>query len=178
MYCKVTEQIYGIARLLEEDRKKPKDYGNGVLLYHSEMQFLDTIARYPDENVSGLSDRLGITKGAITQTVEKLKQKDLIITITRKDNKKEKYFSLTDKGQATLEEHRYHHQQSNENICKFISTLDTKEADAVFRFLEQMKQSVPFTEFRCNCKDDYERNKEESHYETNTIKCPRFTRNT
>lgn len=174
MYCKVTEQIFGITRLLEEERKKPRDYGNGILLYHGEMQVLDTIARYPDENVSGLSERLGITKGAITQMVDKLKQKELIETINRKDNKKEKYFSLTDKGLAIIEEHRYLHKQSNENICKFISTLDEKEVDAVFRFLEQIKQSVPFCEFQCSCNDDFERIKEDTQYETDTIKCKRF----
>lgn len=177
MYCKVTDQIFGIVRLLEEERKKPKDYGNGILLYHGEMQFLEILVRYPSENVSRLSERLGITKGAITQMVEKLKQKELILTVTRNDNKKEKYFSLTDKGLAVIEQHRYLHKQSNENICQFISTLDDKEANAVFRFLEHIKQAVPFCEFQCSCIDDYENNKEENNNETDSTKCTRFACN-
>jgi len=176
MYCKVTEQIFEIIRLFDEEKKKPRDYGNGILLYHGEIQFLETVAKFPGENVSKLSERLGITKGAITQTVEKLKQKDLIQIISRMDNKKEKYFILTDRGQSAIDQHRYLHKQSNENICGFISTLDEKEADAVFRFLEQIKQSVPFCEFQCSCIDDHESIKEE-YYDTNTTKCTRFTRN-
>ena len=135
MYCKVTEQIFGITRLLEDEKKKPKDYGNGVLLYHAEVQLLDTIARYPSDNVSALSERLGITKGAITQMVEKLRQKELIETIKREDNKKEKYFCLTDKGRISIRGHQQLHQQANTSLCDFVSTLNSNEADAVFRFL-------------------------------------------
>lgn len=175
MYCKVTEEIFTIIRLFEEEKKKPIDYGNGVLLYHGEMQFLEAIAKYPGENVSKLSKRLGITKGAITQMVDKLKQKELIQIVSYTDNKKEKYFVLTDKGQSAIDRHRYLHRQSNEKICHFISTLDAKEADAVFRFLELIRQSAPFCEFQCSCNEDHE-NKEEN-YDSDTVKCSRFTCN-
>jgi len=172
MYCKVTEQIFDIFRLFEEEKKKPRDYGNGIMLYHGEMQFLEMIAKFPDDNVSKLSKRLGITKGAITQMVEKLKQKKLIQIVSRMDNRKEKYFALTDKGQSVIDQHRQLHKQSNESICRFVSTLKPEEADAVFRFLEHVKQSAPFCEFRCSCYDDHESIKEEN-YDTNTAKCTR-----
>lgn len=149
MYCKVTEQIFGIIRLLEEEKKKPKDYGSGVLLYPAEVQFLDTIERYPDENVSALSERMGITKGAITQMSGKLSQKELIEIIKRSDNKKEKYFGLTDKGQETIRGYRKFHSQGNQKLCEFVGTLDPQEADTIFRFLECLEESVPFCEFQC-----------------------------
>ncbi|MFT4143531.1 MAG: MarR family transcriptional regulator [Mobilitalea sp.] len=176
MYCKVTEQIFGITRLLEDEKKKPKDYGNGVLLYHAEVQLLDIIARYPSDNVSALSERLGITKGAITQMVEKLRQKELIETVKREDNKKEKYFCLTDKGEISIQGHQQLHQQANTSLCEFVSTLNPGEADAVFRFLEHLKLCVPFCEFQCTCKHDDVKDKEENHDESNIIECARVTR--
>lgn len=178
MYCKVTEQIFELTRLIEDAKKKPKDYGNGILLYHAEVQLLDTISRYPEENVSGLSELLGITKGAITQIVEKLRHKELIITVSRKDNKKEKYFCLTDQGQIWMATHRSLHKQSNESICNFINTLNPNEVDAVFRFLDQLKQCIPFSEFQCSHTHMKENNKEENHYETNTVECARTARHT
>lgn len=177
MYCKVTDQIFGITRLLEDERKKPKDYGSGVLLYHAEVQLLDTIARYPEENVSALSERLGITKGAITQLVEKLRQKELIETVRRVENKKEKYFNLTVKGQRSIQGHQQHHQQANQSLCDFMSTLKPNETDAVFRFLEHLKLSVPFCEFQCTRKQDNGIDKEENHDQSNIIECRRITRN-
>ncbi len=176
MYCKVTEQIFGVIRLLEDERKKPKDYGSGVLLSHTEILFLDTIARYPGENVSALSDRLGITKGAITQMVEKLYQKELIEVEKREDNKKEKFFLLTNKGQTSLQGHQQLHQQSNESLCSFIGTLNSNEVDAVFRFLEHLKLCVPFSEFPCICIQDNRINKEENYNESNTVECSQLTR--
>lgn len=175
MYCKVTEQIFEIIRLFEDEKKKPRDYGNGIMLYHGEVEFLEAIAKFPGENVSKLSQRLGITKGAITQMVDKLQQKELIQTVSRTGNRKEKYFALTDMGRSVINQHRYLHKQSNENICRFISTLDAKEADAVFRFLEHIKQSVPFCEFLCICNDDHEDFREE-YYDTNTVKCTKSAR--
>lgn len=173
MYCRVTEQIFGIIRLLEEEHKKPKDYGGGALLSHAEVLFLETIARNPDENVSALSERLGITKGAVTQMVGKLHQKELIKTVKREDNKKEKYFCLTGKGETTIDGHQSFHSQANQRLCDFIAALDDGEADAVFRFLECLRQCVPFCHFQCECKSEEKNDKEEGQNEPVTAECAR-----
>ncbi len=175
MYCSVTGQVFEIIRLLEEEKKKPKDYGSGCSLYHGEVLLLETITRYPDEKVSALSERLGITKGAITQMVEKLRQKELIETVKRNDNKKEKYFRPTNKGELTMQGHQLFHEQANQKLCKFIASLDCGEADTVFRFLECLKQCVPFCEFECVCEGENANNKEENHDEPITVDCARLT---
>lgn len=173
LYCKVTEQIFGIIRLLEEEHKKPKDYGGGALLSHAEVLFLETIARNPDENVSALSERLGITKGAVTQMVGKLRQKELIETVKREDNKKEKYFCLTEKGETAILGHLSFHRQANQQLCDFIAALDEGEADAIFRFLECLRQCVPFCHFQCECKGEEKNNKEEGQDEPIAAECTR-----
>ncbi|MEA5016812.1 MAG: MarR family transcriptional regulator [Candidatus Limiplasma sp.] len=172
-YCSVTDQIFGIIRRLEEEKKKPMDYGGGILLGHAEVQFLETVARYPDENVSELSERLGITKGAVTQTVAKLAQKELLESIQREDNRQKKYFLLTRKGEEVIRSHQRHHRQANQRLCRFIAGLDAKEAGAVFRFLENVRECVPFCEFPCECEGDRGLDKEESHHETSVAACAR-----
>ncbi len=173
MYCNVTDQIFGIIRLLEEEKKKPMDYGGGVLLGHAEVQFLGTIARYPDDNVSALSERLGITKGAVTQMVAKLCQKELLEGTRREDNKKEKFFRLTRRGEATIEGHQHYHKQANQKLCRFIADLDDKEASAVFRFLECVRECVPICQFPCEYEEPSGRDKEGIHYEAVTAACVR-----
>ena len=173
MYCSVTDQIFKIIHLLEDEKKKPMDYGGGILLGHAEVQFLETVARYPDENVSALSKRLGITKGAVTQMISKLYQKELLEVIQRENNKKEKYFRLTYRGEATIKGHQMHHSQANQRLCRFIAELDDTEANAVFRFLECVKECVPFCEFPCECKAEGRRDKEEIHYEATAAACVR-----
>lgn len=150
-YCYVTDHIFTIIRQLEEERRKPKDYGDGTLLGHAEVQFLETIARFPDKNVSSLSAQLGITKGAVTQLVSKLYQKDLILEVQREDNKKEKYYRLTPQGERVVAGHHDFHKEANERLCDFMKTLSPMESAAIYRFLEFIKTCVPFSESPCEC---------------------------
>lgn len=162
MNCKVTGQLFEIIRLLEEEKKRPKDYGNGILLHHGEVMFLEVAARYPHENVSGLSARLAITKGAVTQMSAKLAQKGLIEIVRREDNKKEKYFRLTKLGEESIEGHQAFHKQANQRLCAYFSTLNREQTEVIYSFLHQLKQCVPFCEFPCGCdsingeEDDYD----------------------
>ena len=161
-YCRVTEQLFEIIRLLGEENRRSRDYG-GVLLSHGEVLFLGCVARNPDGNVSALSERLGITKGAITQMADKLLKKELIEVVRREGNQKERYFRLTERGEAAKRAHERFHEQTNRELCRYISTLDDRETDAVFRFLAQLRQCVPFSEFECTCpKDDEEEERDES----------------
>ena len=122
-YCRVTEQLFEVIRLLEEENKKSRDYGTGVLITHGEALFLETVLRYPGENVSALSERLGITKGAVTQMVEKLSQKELIGTVQRDGNKKEKYFRPTQKGVLTIQGRQTLHRQGRTEELAWASLI-------------------------------------------------------
>ena len=172
-YCRVTEQLFEVIRLLEEENKKSRDYGTGVLITHGEALFLETVLRYPGENVSALSERLGITKGAVTQMVEKLSQKELIGTVQRDGNKKEKYFRPTQKGVLTIQGRQTLHRQANQKLCDFIAALDQGEADTVFRFLECLRECAPFCEFQCACKKANRIDKEKHYGETIAAACER-----
>ena len=55
--------------------KIPADYGVGKDLYHSERHLLDQIGDYPEKNITELAQFMGVTKGAISQTVKKLETK-------------------------------------------------------------------------------------------------------
>lgn len=176
MNCRVTEQIFQIIHLLDEEKKMPRDYGTGVPLYHAEAIFLSLIDRYPNENVSGLSARLVITKGAVTKLSGKLVEKGMIEITRRTDNKKEKYFRLTTKGEEAVQGHQQFHKQANQRLCKYISTLNHEEAALIFQFLNHLKECVPFCEFQCGCSRD---EKEVTEYEqSNTAQCVQLTSNT
>ena len=172
MHCKVTGQLFEIIRLMEEEKKRPKDYGNTILLYHGEVMFLEMVARYPQENVSGISARLGITKGAVTQMYSKLSQKGLIEIVKKDDNKKEKYFRLTEPGKESVKGHQAFHEQANHKICAYFAKLDREQTKVIYEFLDQLKQCVPFCEFPCGC--DSTMNEEENYDEAYAAQCARI----
>lgn len=91
------EQFLRILHLYSLITRKPKDYGTGDLLYFTEVHTIDMIGRNRKVNVTRLAELMGVTKGAISQTIRKLASKGLIMRqATRK--RKEVTLSLTEKG--------------------------------------------------------------------------------
>jgi len=54
-----------------------KDFGTGVMLYRAEIHTIRAIGDNPGINVTKLAESMGITKVAISQTVNKLVRKKL-----------------------------------------------------------------------------------------------------
>ena len=148
MNCRVTEKIFEVMSMITEEQKKPREYC-GQLLYHSEVAFLDVVHRFPELNVSDMSDLLRITKGAVTQVSVKLSKKGLLEIYTKVGNKKEKYFRLTREGEEVRKEHLSFHEESNRNLCGYLKTLSEGEIETIFEFLNHLKSCVPFCEFDC-----------------------------
>jgi DNA-binding MarR family transcriptional regulator len=78
--------------------KKPKNFGNGDLLFVSEVHTIYLVGKNPEINVTNLAELLGITKGAISQTVSRLARKDYLLKYKVR-NHKEVNLKLTEKGQ-------------------------------------------------------------------------------
>lgn len=151
MNCQVTEKLFHIIGLLEDDQRRPRDYGTGQPLYHSEVSFLEAVAKHPDANVSEMARLLGITKGAVTQMYIKLEKKRLLSIHLDAGNRKEKYFSLTEAGETVRAGHQAIHAQTNARLCGYLSALDSGELSVIQDFLEHLEQCVPFCDFMCRC---------------------------
>jgi Transcriptional regulators len=149
MNCRIAEQFFEIMNLLKDDQKQVRDYGMGIKINHIEASFLDVIHRLPDANVSQVARKLGITKGAVTQAYAKLTEKGLIESFMRAGNKKEKYFRLTAVGDVVRQGHEQFHEEANESLCRYFSSLSDEEARTIFDFFDQLKECVPFCEFTC-----------------------------
>lgn len=175
MYEEITRQLYEFFRLLEDEKKKTKDYGGGIELYHAEVTFLECITRNESENASGLAKCLGVSKGAVTQLSAKLLQKELIAAGKRDDNKKEKYYRLTRRGRQLMGQHHMEHDKANRRIHAFLATATAAETDVIVRFLKCLSQSMLFCEFACTKMN--QSNKEEND-ESNTALRKRTARST
>jgi DNA-binding MarR family transcriptional regulator len=81
--------------------RKPKDYGTGDLLYFTELHTITVVARNKEVNMTQLSDIMGVTRGAISQTINKLVRKGLILK-TNITNRKEVNLTLSEKGVKVL----------------------------------------------------------------------------
>jgi DNA-binding MarR family transcriptional regulator len=78
--------------------RKPVNYGTGDLLYFTEIHTISVVGKNREVNMTRLAEMMGVTKGAISQTVKKLVNKNLILK-TNITNRKEVNLRLSDKGQ-------------------------------------------------------------------------------
>jgi DNA-binding MarR family transcriptional regulator len=116
--------------------KIPVDYGIGKDLYHSERHMLDTIGDNPTLNVSELARSIGVTKGAISQVVKKLEEKQVVKRYKQAENEKEVFVDLTELGKVIYKRHK---QANKESIIPLHNELLKYSDDKVYFLIEMFK---------------------------------------
>jgi DNA-binding MarR family transcriptional regulator len=81
--------------------RKPKDYGTGDMLYLTEIHTIRIVGENQKLNMTNLARIMGVTKGAISQTIRKLVAKNFILK-ENTNNRKEFSLSLSDKGKIVF----------------------------------------------------------------------------
>jgi DNA-binding MarR family transcriptional regulator len=87
------------------------DFGTGVPLYRTEIHTIRAIGENPRINVTSLAEHMGVTKGAVSQTVNKLVRKGLARKTGAADNAREVLLELTDAGWTGFHNHERFHSQ-------------------------------------------------------------------
>ena len=85
------------------------DFGTGVPLYRAEIHTIRAIGGVPTVNVTKLAEHMEVTKGAVSQTVNKLVRKGLVRKTRAPGNAKEVLLELTDLGWTGFHNHERFH---------------------------------------------------------------------
>ena len=123
--------------------KKPRPFGTDQLLYQSEIHFIDAIGPGEGLNASQLSEKLGITNGAVTQVADKLVRKKLIEKYKIQGNKKAVYLRLTATGKIAFENHKLFHQELSDRMIEYLDGLTEEQMDALFGLMDIVDQHLP-----------------------------------
>jgi DNA-binding MarR family transcriptional regulator len=83
---------------IQQGRRIPRDYGNGVSMTLLEAEMCALIARQAGVTGSELSEELGVTRSAMSQVIAKLKGKDLVTEEVSDSHAKRKHVYLTQRG--------------------------------------------------------------------------------
>jgi len=141
-------RLFSKAAAIEHE---PVDTGDGILLYTSEVHLIDVAGRFPEESMSSLAVRLGVTKGAISQTAKKLEKKGYLKRVNREGNNKTLFIQLTESGDKAYDWHRAYHTLVNESIAQEIITMGGRERETIQRTLlliERVFDNCPETRRR------------------------------
>ncbi len=132
----IAELFIKLANKYNSLEKIPVDYGVGKDLYHSERHLLDQIGDYPEKNITELAQFMGVTKGAISQTVKKLENKGIVYRYKGEQNEKEVFLKLTETGKGVYEKHKEVNQRS---IMPLYEELKKYSDDKVYFLVEMFK---------------------------------------
>lgn len=102
----IIELFIRLANKYKALEKIPMDYGIGTDLYHSERHLIDQIGDHPEMNITELAKSIGVTKGAISQTVKKLEDKRVVSRYKSGENEKEVFLRFTDIGRDVYKKHK------------------------------------------------------------------------
>jgi len=110
-----------------------------VHLYPSEIHLMLLIKEKQTTNATKMAERLGITKGAVSQTLSRLEKKGILNKIKDPYNKNELTVSFKSLGQEAIEQLRELQTPVKKQYDNYLSTLTENEREVIKRFLSQME---------------------------------------
>ena len=127
------EQTLRLINKYNSLEKKLYNFGIDELLTPAEIHTIDCIGKNSGINVTLLAEKLGITKGAVSQMANKLKKKDLVIKLKDSENDKEVILLLSKKGKIAFNGHIKFHKDIYKDL---IPLLENTSMEGINSFKE------------------------------------------
>jgi len=118
-----------------ERTSKSEKYGDQVL-HSAEMHLVEIIGKNPNIRTTELAEKMGITKGRVSQLTKVLLKKNLIETAPGRDSKKEVLFSLTKTGKKAFLEHEEKDWKLIAPIHEYLNSISEAELTVIEKLLD------------------------------------------
>jgi DNA-binding MarR family transcriptional regulator len=132
-------ELYQFVIKYNEYMSKFHDYdGTGDLISMVEIHLLTIISDNPGITVSQLSKAWGTTKGAISQNINKLEKKELVIRKKEEDNAKTVHIYTTEKGERLSTAHKsYDNADIMQTKHELLKSCTIEEIDTFYKVLHE-----------------------------------------
>lgn len=111
-YERILRKFDHVVTVMESMHTPSYSFGTGVSMYRREIHTIQAIGKNPGINITALAEYMGITKGAVSQTIAKLNKKGLVRKTYAPGNAKEVILELTDLGLIGFSNHEKFHMQA------------------------------------------------------------------
>ena len=116
-----------------------RNFGTDVILSLSEIHLIDFIGDHYGCCANDAAEGLGITKGAVSQTLKSLLKLNFIERKPDKNNKSRFLLFLTDKGKTAYTEHKKYHENIESKITAILSNFTNDDCDKTLYFLKELE---------------------------------------
>lgn len=139
---KLMIQFIRITRKFNELEKRAIDVGIGEKLYPSEFHVIVAVGSNYENTVTGLSKRLEITKGAVSQVVNKLHEKGFLNKERNKEYGKEIILSLTEKGWNAFKVQEDFHKKMEVEFINHLGAVTHEQMDSFLLILSRIEEYI------------------------------------
>jgi DNA-binding MarR family transcriptional regulator len=126
-YTDVINRVIKVINLFIAIDRRPYQFGITESLYPSEIHTINVIGENEGINVTDLSDKLGVSKPAISQILSKLEKKGLVKRYKSSGNDKETLSQLTKKGKTAFGAHKEYHAKMDREIIEMFKKMSPEE---------------------------------------------------
>ena len=112
MYERILNKLDRVVTAMEGMHAPSISFGTGVGMYRREIHTIQAIGKNPGINITALAEKMGITKGAVSQTITKLTNKGLVCKMYAPGSAKEVVPELTDLGWVGFRNHEKFHMEA------------------------------------------------------------------
>lgn len=137
-----------IYKFIEND-KQTRYYGTDAPLYNAEIHMIKAIKEEEEGiHITGLANKLGVTKGAVSQIVNKLNKKGFITKEPDLYNQSKLIVKLTPKGETAHANHMKLHNKFDKLINDILKDASKDEIAFIKNFFKKLEEQI--TDFEEN----------------------------
>lgn len=131
-------QMYRLSNNIQYIRNRNYQFDENMSINSAALSTLNVIDMNQGDNCLELSQRMGISKSAVSQTVKKLETLGLIERGSKGGNGKEVIPYLTDKGRKVLTTYRCVHDEYYQSVNEILQHFDDDQANVIMEYLVRM----------------------------------------
>lgn len=129
-----------MVKLNLELERTPRQWGTDEALSSTEIHLIEIIGDGASPySVTDLAHILGVTKGAISQTLKRMEKKGLTLKRVDPDNASRSLVTLTPKGEVAHAAHRRWHETMDGGFKAYFNHLESEKIDFLLEFLNRVE---------------------------------------
>jgi DNA-binding MarR family transcriptional regulator len=129
-----------VAKLWDRLDKQPRQFGTGEDFSSSEIHVIEVVGQNEGLSVTALADRLGVTKGAASQTLKKMESRELISKEIDPSNTSRATLSLSTKGRIAFYAHLHWHETMDGGFRDYFMNIPEEKIRFLDEFLTSFEQ--------------------------------------
>lgn len=139
---KISYMLLGVVCNLLEVLKKTHHFGMDEDLFEAEIHMIKDIKDNEGIHVTGLAEKLNVTKGAVSQILKKLEKKGMIVKERDASNQSRLLLALTPRGEEAYELHARLHREFDDVIDSILQDASGENREFLKNFLVSLNMKL------------------------------------